>query len=76
MNTLEKIQEIVADKFQTLPESILPDTDLKMDLGADELDDIELIMETEDEFNIEINDEEAAEIRTVGDLVKLVESKT
>jgi acyl carrier protein len=56
------------------PEQITMESDLSEDLLADELDNVEIIMAIEDEFNITIHDEEAADIKTVGDLVKLVDS--
>ena len=50
------------------------ESDLSDDLLADELDAVELIMAVEEEFDITIHDEDAVDIKTVGDLVKLVES--
>jgi acyl carrier protein len=50
------------------------ESDLSEDLLADELDNVEIIMAVEDEFNITIHDEDAIDIKTVGDLVKLVDS--
>lgn len=74
MDTFEKVQEIIANLFQIHPEQITMESDLSEDLLADELDNVEIIMAVEDEFNITIHDEEAADIKTVGDLVKLVDS--
>lgn len=74
MDTFEKVQEIIASLFQIHPEQITMESDLSEDLLADELDNVEIIMAVEDEFNITIHDEEAADIKTVGDLVKLVDS--
>ena len=74
MDTFEKVQEIIANLFQIHPEQITMESDLSDDLLADELDNVEIIMAVEDEFNITIHDEEAADIKTVGDLVKLVDS--
>lgn len=51
------------------------ETDFKLDLGADELDAVELIMAVEEEFDITIHDEEAANVHTVADLVELISSK-
>lgn len=74
MDTFEKVQEIIANLFQIHPDQITMESDLSEDLLADELDNVEIIMAVEDEFNITIHDEEAADIKTVGDLVKLVDS--
>jgi acyl carrier protein len=74
MDTFEKVQEIIANLFQIHPDQITMESDLSEDLLADELDNVEIIMAIEDEFNITIHDEEAADIKTVGDLVKLVDS--
>ena len=76
MDTFEKVQEIIANLFQIHPDQITMESDLSDDLLADELDNVEIIMAVEDEFNITIHDEEAADIKTVGDLVKLVDSLT
>ena len=51
------------------------ETDFKLDLGADELDAVELIMAVEEEFDIAIHDEDAAHVHTVADLVELISSK-
>ena len=74
MDTFDKVQEIIANLFQIQPDQITMESDLSDDLLADELDNVEIIMAVEDEFNITIHDEEAADIKTVGDLVKLVDS--
>ena len=55
-------------------DSLKLDTDLQDDLGADSLDVVDLLMSIEDEFEIEIPDEEIENIRTVGDLVNYIES--
>ena len=74
MDTFDKVQEIIANLFQINQDQITMESDLSDDLLADELDNVEIIMAVEDEFNITIHDEEAADIKTVGDLVKLVDS--
>lgn len=74
MDTFEKVQEIIANLFQIHTDQITMESDLSDDLLADELDNVEIIMAIEDEFNITIHDEDAADIKTVGDLVKLVDS--
>jgi acyl carrier protein len=71
---LEKIKVILAEQFDVEEDSIKPETDLQDDLGADSLDVVDLLMSIEDEFEIEIPDEEIENIRTVSDLVSYIES--
>jgi len=69
----EKIKGIVADKLSIEENEVTMDTTLE-DLGADSLDIVEVIMALEDEFEIEISDEEAEKISTVGDLVEYIKA--
>ena len=71
---LEKIKVILAEQFDVEEDSLKLETDLQDDLGADSLDVVDLLMSIEDEFEIEIPDEEIENIRTVGDLVNYIES--
>lgn len=73
---LEKIKVILAEQFDVEEDSLKLETDLQDDLGADSLDVVDLLMSIEDEFEIEIPDEEIENIRTVGDLVNYIESNT
>jgi acyl carrier protein len=72
---LEKIREVVADKLDADPNDVVDGASFVDDLGADSLDVVELIMGLEDEFGIEISDEEAEGIRTVGDAVRFIGSQ-
>jgi acyl carrier protein len=74
VNVAEKVKNIVVDKLDRKPEEVTMDAKFIEDLGADSLDLTELLMELEEEYNIDIDDE-ANEIQTVGDAVKYIESK-
>jgi len=69
----EKVKEIITKQMGVKAEQITKETSFINDLGADSLDTVELIMEFEDAFDMNIPDEEAEKIRTVGDAVKYIE---
>lgn len=69
----DKIKEIIMEQLQVDESEITMDTNLMKDLSADSLDAVEIIMAIEDEYGIEIPDEEAESIQTVQDLVRFVE---
>ena len=69
----DKIKEIIMEQLQVEESEITMDTNLMKDLSADSLDAVEIIMAIEDEYGIEIPDEEAETIQTVADLVRFVE---
>lgn len=71
----EKIRTILADQLDEKEENITMETDIAADLGADSLDVVEMIMSIEDEFEVEIPDEEIENIKTVGDVVNYIQSK-
>lgn len=73
--TLEKVQKIIAEQFEVAADSISADTNIVDDLGIDSLDVVELIISVEDEFGLEIPDEDATELTTVGKIVEYIESK-
>jgi len=74
-SVLEKIKEIVSEQLDVSQDEITPESSFVDDLGADSLDLTELIMAMEDEFDLEIDDEEAQKLRTVQDAIKYIESK-
>ena len=69
----DKIKDIIIEQLQVDEADVNMDTNLMKDLSADSLDAVEIIMAIEDEYAIEIPDEEAEKIQTVGDLVRYVE---
>lgn len=69
------VKQIIMEKLAVSSDKITPQTTLVDDLGADSLDQVELIMAFEDEFNIEIPDEDAEKIRTVKDAIDYINSK-
>ena len=71
----DKIKTIIADQLGVKFEEVTPEASFVNDLGADSLDTVELIMALEEEFNIEIPDDDAEKIKTVGDIVKYIENK-
>ncbi|MEG0391596.1 MAG: acyl carrier protein [Anaerovoracaceae bacterium] len=73
--TFEKIRDIIVDQLGVEAEAVNNDTHLMKDLEADSLDAVEIIMAIEEEFDIEVPDEEAEKFQRVGDIVKYVEEK-
>jgi len=75
MAVQEKVKSIIAEQLGVKPEEVTPAASFVDDLGADSLDTVELVMALEEEFGVEIPDEEAEKIATVGDAVKYIEEK-
>jgi len=73
--TFEKIREIIVEQLGVEESAVTLETSLMKDLEADSLDAVEIIMAIEDEFEIEVPDEEAEKFQNVGDIVKYVEEK-
>lgn len=72
---LERVTKVIVDRLGVDESEVKPEASFRDDLGADSLDVVELVMEFEDEFDMEISDEDAENIKTVGDAVKYIESK-
>ncbi len=71
---LDKIKSILSSQFGIDEDQISENTDVVNDLGADSLDVVEMMMSVEDEFGLMIEDEDIAEMKTVGDVVNYIEN--
>ena len=69
----EKVKAILSEQFDVEEDSITLESTIAEDLGADSLDIVDLLMSIEDEFEIEVPDDEVENIKTVGELVKYIE---
>ena len=76
MANTDKIKSIIAEQLGVKAEEVNPESSFVDDLGADSLDTVELIMALEEEFNIEIPDEDAEKMTKVSDVIKYIEDKT
>ncbi|MFH0877972.1 MAG: acyl carrier protein [Candidatus Omnitrophota bacterium] len=74
-DAVNKVKAIIAEQLGVKPEEVTPEASFVEDLGADSLDTVELVMALEEEFGIEIPDEDAEKMATVGDAVKYIEEK-
>ncbi len=72
---LEKVIQLISERFSVDVLKITKDTTFQEDLGADSLDVVELVMELEDAFGIQISDEDAEQIVTIGDAVNYIVSQ-
>jgi acyl carrier protein len=72
---LERVTKVIVDRLGVEETQVKLEASFKEDLGADSLDVVELVMELEDEFDMEISDEDAATIETVGDAVTYIQGK-
>jgi acyl carrier protein len=69
----DKVIDIVCDQLGVSRDKVSPETSFVNDLGADSLDQVELVMELEEEFDLSIPDEDAEKIQTVGEAIKYIE---
>lgn len=72
----ERIKEIIVDQLGVSAEEVTNDASFVDDLGADSLDTVELVMAFEEEFALEIPDEDAEKIKTVGEAIEYIKNKT
>ena len=75
MTTLEKVANLIAEQLNKPVEEITADKDVVKDLGADSLDIVEMIMTLEEQFGVSVPEEEAVGIKTVGDIVAIIDKK-
>jgi acyl carrier protein len=75
MATEEKVKGIIAEQLGVKIEEVKPESSFVDDLGADSLDTVELVMALEEEFGVEIPDEDAEKLNSVGDAISYIESK-
>ncbi|MBC5823274.1 MAG: acyl carrier protein [Candidatus Eremiobacteraeota bacterium] len=76
MSVYDKVKKVFVEQLGVDEDEVTPEASITDDLGADSLDQVELVMALETEFNLDIPDEEAEKIKTVGDAVKYVEEVT
>lgn len=74
-DVLERVSKIIVDRLGVDEEKVTMEASFQEDLGADSLDIVELVMELEDEFDMEISDDDAEEISTVGDAVDYIKKQ-
>jgi acyl carrier protein len=72
----EKVKDIIVEQLGVNPEQVTPQASFIEDLGADSLDIVELVMAFEEEFGVEVPDEDAEKLQTVGDVIKYIEDKS
>ena len=75
MPAIDRVVEIICDQLTLDPSQVTPDSSFLEDLGADSLDIVELVMEFEKEFNVDIPDEDSEKLRTVGDAISYLNAK-
>ena len=75
MAVADKVIELISKQLNRPANEITNDKEIVKDLGADSLDVVEMLMSLEEEFNITVPEEEAVNIKTVGDIIKLIDEK-
>ncbi|MBR5191882.1 MAG: acyl carrier protein [Clostridia bacterium] len=75
MATIDKVKELLAQQLNKAIEEITEEKEVVKDLGADSLDMVEMLMTLEEEFGITVPEEDAVNIKTVGDIVKAIDAQ-
>ncbi len=76
MGVEEKVRDLIVEQLGVSPDEVLPEASFIDDLGADSLDIVELVMAIEEEFDLEISDDDAEKMQTIGDAITYVDEKT
>jgi acyl carrier protein len=71
----QRVKDIIVEQLGVKPDQVTPEAKFIEDLGADSLDTVELVMALEEEFGIEVPDEQAEKLQSVGDVIKYVEEQ-
>lgn len=74
MDIEQKVTDIIVEQLGVKPQEVTPDTDFIDDLGADSLDTVELVMAFEEEFGLEISDEDAERMKKVRDVIAYLQN--
>ncbi|MEQ1852285.1 MAG: acyl carrier protein [Chthoniobacteraceae bacterium] len=74
-STYEKVKDIIVEQLGVNPEQVTETASFIEDLGADSLDTVELVMAFEEEFGVEVPDEDAEKLQTVGNVVEYIDKK-
>ena len=74
-SVFDKVKSIIVEQLDVEEDKVTMDADIQNELGADSLDIVDLVMSFEEEFDIEIPDDQVENIKTVGDIVKYIEDK-
>jgi acyl carrier protein len=72
----DKVRDIIVEQLGVAPEEVVPEASFIDDLGADSLDIVELVMAIEEEFGLEIPDDDAEKLQSIGDAISYVEERT
>jgi acyl carrier protein len=72
----EKVKDIIVEQLGVNPEQVTDEASFIEDLGADSLDIVELVMAFEEEFSVEVPDEDAEKLQKVGDVIRYIEDKS
>ncbi len=75
MAVFDKVKELISEQLDVKADDITEASSIQDDLGADSLDVVDLVMALEDEFDVEIPEDQVENIKTVGDIVKFIEDK-